>query len=1106
MTYQPLPEDEDVIKIGYPSSSFPNNSIRTSKYTPLTFLPLNLRDQFSKFANIYFLMIIILQMVRPISLTGGIPTNAPTLVVVIFISMVKDLIEDLSRKKEDDRLNSKMVQVFKNGRFESTKSESVRRGDLIRLLQNEQVPADIILLDSSNKSNGNAMIETKNLDGETNFKSKIVPEKFFQIFGREMESCNAIVMSRSIVRVEKANPSLMDFRGTIQVPNSGLIEDLGMKNLILRGSSIQATDYVIGVVIYAGSDTKIIMNSNRPHLKRSYLEEKTDKFIIFISIALVFFCMVGAALYLFWYQTNKYDIQYLELEQESLIKMFFIRFGNWFLIFANFVPISLVVTVDMVKYLQSKLVTGHPSLFSDISQTDCTVQSSNLIDELGKIDFIFSDKTGTLTRNNMIFKSVIVGATSFGNTPNPGRLMRPHVDFGDHIFEANLGNPEIQEFLRALSICHDVAEQNGIFSGASPDEVALVNFAAQYDHYYRSSGTTSGKLVIENGRQVLYEQLLSIEFNSTRKRMSVIVRKPDGRIVLYSKGADSMMLSRSLPVDASFGPQLEVYAEKGLRTLVIARKDFSEEEFQRILSSLERAKLETNPYVKEQQQNEIYEQIERNWTVIGATAVEDRLQENVPEVIADIRKAGVKLWVLTGDKVETALNVAYGCNLMDKDMKIHMITGQIPNETAKEAMRRVRHNILNSPKETHHGLVITSAQISEISSGNIGPQFIDLALMCDSVMCARVSPKQKGEIVGFVMQTLPTMRCLAIGDGANDVSMIMKAHVGVGIKGVEGGEAARVADFSIGEFQVLKRLMFVVGRDSYRKNSILTLYNFYKNILLCMPQFWYAVVYSNFSGVTFYDSYLFQLCNIFYTSLPIILYALWDVELPEFQLMSDPSLYKISTKNLYFNISSFTMWAAIAAVQSFIIAVLCGIIELAPSFDGDFLGFWGYGIFVFAMTQVIANLKVVIFSNSFYFLNIITIVLSIAFFFISFLIIDKLSFNMHYGLFYALFNTPNFYLITALILILCFFVDYLWELAQKILFFKSINIVSTYDQLSNNEQKQFVNFLRASMSMPGGEPAVMGQSAQLHQSLKDVLSAVEPRSQNIPLHSTLQQF
>lgn len=327
----------------------------------------------------------------------------------------------------------------------------------------------------------------------------------------------------------------------------------------------------------------------------------------------------------------------------------------------------------------------------------------------------------------------------------------------------------------------------------------------------------------------------------------------------------------------------------------------------------------------------LHDELEQDLEVIGATAIEDKLQDNVrrpnshlAEVIDQLKRAGIKVWVLTGDKIETAKTIGFACALLEKDMTLlEVLSGTQSELTTKlEAIKAEIKMQSVLGKENNFGLIISGdALLVIMESESMSKLLAEVALKCQSVLCCRVSPKQKQQIVKLVKTHVPYARTLAIGDGANDVNMITEAHVGLGIKGVEGQQAARSSDFAIGEFQHLRRLLFYYGRDSYRKNAVLVAYCFYKNIVLVLPQFWYGIIFENLSGVTLYDGTLYQLVNVVYTSVPIILFAIFDKDADEDILEYSSGFYFPGPKKYFFNSLVFWQWIGFGALQAWVIAV-----------------------------------------------------------------------------------------------------------------------------------------------------------------------------------------
>ena len=1096
--------------INYPDPNFKgiheygNNQVKTSKYTPLNFLPFNLFYQLTKIANIYFIILIILQMFPAISLTNGYPTILPPLLVVIFISVIKDLIEDKKRWNKDNKENNSFTKKLIDGEFKECMYKDLFLGEVIKIKSDEFIPADLILIESSDKKKNKCFIETKNLDGETNLNKKCISKNFLEGIKQteyKSEPLEFVKNSKFTLSYEAANPHLYNFEGklTYNEKSMALVND----NVILRGCILRNTEWVIGIVCYNGHHSKIMKNTVKAKEKRSLLEYKMYKYIVLVFIFLVIFCLICATFYVAWKIKNQDDHLYLELKGTSHVGDFFIRFVNWLLVFSNFVPISLVVTVETVKFLQAYFLNKSKKLI-DYRGEKATTNSSNLNEELGQIEYVFSDKTGTLTCNKMIFKKIIVGDMNyppeteefnknhFSNLDESSRMSRleesinannldrkrretealhmvnqdrlenneenmepdytnkieDHVDFDDLTFFRKVKNDEnVQTVLRLLSLCHTVQKYNGKYSASSPDELSLVKFAKRCGYEFIDINEDQQMVVKQIYKEKKYLLKNILEFTSDRKRMSVLVQDVETKVYhLFTKGADEMIFSLSKK-QMRFGDlnvlkeKVDDYAKIGLRTLVLAEKTLTEEEYQNFKDEYDKASNDIGNRAK--RVKIVQDNLEKDLEIIGATAIEDQLQAEVPETIKFMREAGINVWVLTGDKIETAINIGFSSNLLSKEMILIKIiideVGEIRKVIKKNIERVQRHR--KKKKKTKFAVVISGKVLTVLTKNpKLTKKFVKLILECESVLCCRVSPKQKRDIVDLVRKALPKARTLAIGDGANDVNMIVGANVGIGIKGVEGQQAARASDYTIGEFRFLKILLFKYGREYYRKNSNMVLYNFWKNIVLVVPQFWYAVFYDNFSGVTLYEQYLYQLVNMFYTAFPIIIYALFDKEVSSKVLLSDPSFYKGGIKNIYFNLSVFLIWFFFAIFQSMIIALMVAFADFSPQSDGQYLGFWGYGIIVFMMTQIVGNFKIVIISNAFNFWVYMFIIGGFVCFLISFLIVNVIRSNEHYGLFAVVFSSPIFWITTILIFIAICVFDMIFSMAQKILFFKYINV------------------------------------------------------------------
>jgi phospholipid-transporting ATPase len=965
-----------------------DNSISTSRYTALTFLPMNLFQQFSRPANMYFLVIGLLQMINDISISGGEPVIFVPLFFIISVSAIKDLAEDYKRKKSDTAENMKPMKRINGGRIESSKWKNARVGDIIKIQNNEYFPCDLLLVGSSDVK-GVGYVETKNLDGETNLKHKVVPKELRKVLDCEEEMIN----TRVKFIYEKPNPYLYTFTGTLVVGDKMKIPcDNG--NFLLRGMSLRNTEWIYGLVAYTGHDTKIMLNSINAKPKKSGLELKMSREIYVIFILQLFLCFGCGIWYSHWTQANMGDLSYLDYAGNwELWTQAIVRAGNWLLMFTNFVPISLIVTLEMVKVLQGITMSQDKNMREPINNIYVTVQSSALNEELGQIDHVFSDKTGTLTCNLMEFKKLCAAGKPFGINRNLDISQYPtvsNVDFQDKAFVDILDDPThrdhqtIHEYLLFLGLCHTIITQKKgdeiVYNAASPDEFALVNFARFMGYEFRGIDEFNNMVIRIKGKEVKYKLHHVLEFNSTRKRMSVILEDPQGNIKLLCKGADSIILKRMRHDNPHIKPtndHLEDFANAGLRTLLLAQRTISKEEYKEWTAGyLEASTSISQRDVKIEAAQEL---IETNLELVGATAIEDKLQDNVGDTIERMKDAGIKVWVLTGDKVETAINIAFSCNLFNNNYYKVIIDG-VDEAQVRDQIMKAQEKLSPVIK---NALIITGDALIHAMKKPLSAELMKVCDVCESVVCCRVSPKQKAEVVVLVREEKPTATTLAIGDGANDVNMIVAAHVGIGIRGVEGQQAARASDYAIGEFKVLQNLLFVHGRECYRRNSHLILYNFYKNIVLVAPQFWFGFE-SVFSGQTVYQPLIYQFFNMAFAAFPIIIYSVTDREYSDETLLKHSHFYIEGRNNVHFNTKKYWTWFFFGFMEGLILLVLVDY-GMGIGALGDGIGytssFWIDGNIVLQVVVFATNLKILVFSSQYSIGLVVSILASIASFF-----------------------------------------------------------------------------------------------------------------------------
>uniref|UniRef100_A0A8C6KCD1 Phospholipid-transporting ATPase n=1 Tax=Nothobranchius furzeri TaxID=105023 RepID=A0A8C6KCD1_NOTFU len=913
-----LADQEDARKIclNQPQfTKFCSNRVSTAKYNALTFLPRFLYSQFRRAANAFFLFIALLQQIPDVSPTGRWTTLVPLLFILV-VAAVKEIIEDLKRHNADNVVNKKECQVLRNGAWEIVHWEKVAVGEVVRAANGDHLPADLVIL-SSSEPQGMCYIETSNLDGETNLKIR----QGLQVTSDIKEIDNLMHLSGRM-ECESPNRHLYEFVGNIRLDGHSTVP-LGPDQILLRGAQLRNTQWVHGVVVYTGHDTKLMQNSTRPPLKLSNVERITNFQILVLFgclLAISLVCSIGQTI---WKYQFGNDAWYMDLNYGGAAN-FGLNFLTFIILFNNLIPISLLVTLEVIKFIQAFFINWDTDMVYEPTSTPAMARTSNLNEELGQVKYIFSDKTGTLTCNVMQFKKCTIAGVAYGHVPEAEEGSFAEDDWlSTHSDEAGFNDPSllenlqshhptaavIQEFMTMMAICHTAVPERTdgkiTYQAASPDEGALVRAARNLGFVF--SGRTPDSVIVEILRtEERYELLHVLEFTSVRKRMSVIMRTPSGKIRLYCKGADTVIYERL--ADSSRYKEitlkhLEQFATEGLRTLCFAVADISESSYQHWQEIYLRAS--TSLQNRALKLEESYELIEKNLQLLGATAIEDKLQDKVPETIETLMKADIKIWILTGDKQETAINIGHSCKLLTKNMGMLVI-----NEDSLDATREtLSHHcgMLGDAvyKENDFALIIDGKSLKYALTFGVRQYFLDLALSCKAVICCRVSPLQKSEVVEMVKKQVKVIT-LAIGDGANDVGMIQTAHVGVGISGNEGLQAANSSDYSIAQFKYLKNLLLVHGAWNYNRVAKCILYCFYKNIVLYIIEIWFAFV-NGFSGQILFERWCIGLYNVIFTALPPLTLGIFERSCRKENMLKYPELYKTSQNAMGFNTKVF--WA-----------------------------------------------------------------------------------------------------------------------------------------------------------------------------------------------------
>ncbi|KAM8872326.1 phospholipid-transporting ATPase IC [Synchiropus picturatus] len=960
--YHQLPEFQKKVFLCIKKSRYSGNAIKTYKYNVITFLPLNLYEQFKRAANLYFLALLILQLIPDISTLPWYTTLIP-LVVVLGVTAIKDLVDDLARHRMDKEINNRRCDVLLDGRFQESRWRNIQVGDVVRIRKNDFIPADLLLLSTTNP-NSLCYVETAELDGETNLKFKMGLRVTDELLQEERQ----LAQFDALIECEEPNNRLDKFTGTMKWNRESYPLDLD--NMLLRGCKVRNTDIVHGLVIFAGADTKIMRNGGKTRFKRTKIDELMN-YMVYTIFALLILVAAGLAIgHTFWYDEIGSNAWYLfDGKDHDSSYRGFLSFWGYIIVLNTMVPISLYVSVEVIRLGQSKFINWDLQMYFPQKDTPAKARTTTLNEQLGQIEYIFSDKTGTLTQNVMQFKKCTIAARKYGDPTTAegvnldrgrpvdwswNKFADKKFQFMDHSLVAAVRSKkdkEAMEFFKLLSLCHTVMveQKDGelVYQAASPDEGALVTAARNFGFVFLSR-TQDTITIREMDQEATYEMLALLDFNSDRKRMSIILKFPDGRIRLYCKGADTVIYERLSPnskYKESTQSSLDDFANETLRTLCLCYKDISTNEYEAWSRKHKEAQVVLAD--RDAALDRVYEQIENNLMLIGATAIEDKLQDGVPETIAKLAKADIKIWVLTGDKKETAENIGFSCSLLTDDMNIHY--GEDVNEKlrVRQARRRVdpetysrNRKKMVDPFFTEPGknaLIITGGWLNEIlyekkkkrrrlrlrRLGRRPPpatpedgqpmndwekelrqiDFVDMACECEAVICCRVTPKQKANVVSLVKKYKKAVT-LSIGDGANDVNMIKTADIGVGISGQEGMQAVMSSDYAFAQFRYLQRLLLVHGRWSYIRMCKFLRFFFFKNFAFTLVHFWYSF-FSGYSSQVAYEDWFITLYNLCYSSLPVLLVGLLDQDVNDKLSLKFPKLYLPGQQGLLFNYKNF---------------------------------------------------------------------------------------------------------------------------------------------------------------------------------------------------------
>lgn len=1006
------------------------NRIRTARFTPMTWIPKSLFDQFQRIANVYFLCIVVM-VSFPWSPKDWKSKVFPFCFVLLWTAL-KDLHEDSRRQRDDATENTQKVLRFsqKEGcddEFIETPWEDVKVGDVLCIQRDKAFPADLVLLYA--EGGHEAFISTISLDGETNLKERRAPNsKFMSELAGEILMANGssgssqnltphmsektIMKVRDLslkmvhymqkvkfmMKIGKPEVAVQDVKGYMSINGSGA-HPISFHNFLPRGCVLRNTGWVLALAIFVGDDTKTRLNTARSKTKVSNMQKYLN-----ICVWGLLQCLFGLCMYSATMSALQEDTFSLCCEETSWV----IRFFIFTVTFYHVVPMSLYVCFEMLKLVLAYQVNTDVQMLDKETSEFAVARTVDLIEEMGQINFVFSDKTGTLTRNQMVFARACISGQDVGdfratkgeepNGEEPNGIRHCRLGLADPIHSDDLFWKDVLWFFTCLATCHSVQiaesrlappptspedkkngleaptskiskseSQQGQYFGMSPDEVALVEaardvgvvFAQRSRRGGRSSSTASQVSVsYPDGSVKEWTVMHELEFTSDRKRMSVIMRF-GGIVFIVTKGADSVMEGLiAEPFSHEYKEYLKQYSQYGLRTLVVGARRISRSEYSKWSKAYKEAQNLTTA-AKDARVAEVQEELERGLKMVGITAVEDCLQEGVPQAIATIKEAGIRLWVLTGDKTETAVDIANSCKLFDNDTMLAYVTEAANEEAALEMLKDAKRKL---DLVDNAGLVLDGKTIQFCLLSEVCKQLIyELGIRCRSCVCSRLTPLQKRNLVDIIRQKDPLTLTLAIGDGANDVPMIEGAHLGIAVRGREGTQAVQVSDVAISQFRFLVPLFLCHGRRAYRRIALFLCYYLYKNVVLLMGDVVWMHM-DRYRGRIAFPEYLSINYNVFFTSWHILFVLGFDTDVPDAIANSNPALYHVGPRRMLFNRLVFTRWILFAIYHgcaAWIVAAYW-IIDGAEYNNQEPGVFWQGSITAFSIVIFVVMIKLLI--------------------------------------------------------------------------------------------------------------------------------------------------
>ncbi|KAI4562801.1 hypothetical protein MJT46_011763 [Ovis ammon polii x Ovis aries] len=898
--------------LGHPEKRdqrYPRNVINNQKYNFFTFLPGVLFNQFKYFFNLYFLLLACSQFVPEMRL-GALYTYWVPLGFVLAVTIIREAVEEIRCYTRDKEVNA---QVY---------SRLTARDGHPRLGEGQRRVRDDVAV--TGESCG------VSLDVSCDTFAWTVKVKSSSI---QVGDLIIVEKIRSYVYAEEPNIDIHNFVGTFTREDSDppISESLSIENALWAGT-VTASGTVVGVVLYTGRELRSVMNTANPRSKIGLFDLEVNCLTKILFGALVVVSLVMVALQHF---AGRWYLQIL----------------RFLLLFSNIIPISLRVNLDMGKIVYSWVIRRDSKIPGTV------VRSSTIPEQLGRISYLLTDKTGTLTQNEMVFKRLHLGTVAYG--------LDSMDEVQSHIFSVYTQQPQdppaqkgsapttkvrrtmssrVHEAVKAIALCHNVTpvyESNGVtdqaeaekqyedscrvYQASSPDEVALVQWTESVGLTLVGRDQSSMQLRTP-GDQILNFTILQLfPFTYESKRMGIIVRdESTGEITFYMKGADVVMAG-IVQYNDWLEEECGNMAREGLRVLVVAKKSLAEEQYQDFEARYVQAKLSVHD--RSLKVATVIESLEMEMELLCLTGVEDQLQADVRPTLETLRNAGIKV-----------------------------------------TNRGEAHLELNAFRRKHDCALVISGDSLEVCLKYYEYEFMELACQCPAVVCCRCAPTQKAQIVRLLQERTGRLTCAKLipqaagetewpeqnrnlacdgrpqwaslesdrekrrpvsrlsvladlpvwsvrpaGDGGNDVSMIQESDCGVGVEGKEGKQASLAADFSITQFRHLGRLLMVHGRNSYKRSAALSQFVIHRSLCISAMQAVFSSVFY-FASVPLYQGFLIIGYSTIYTMFPVFSLVL-DKDVKSEVAMLYPELYKDLLKGRPLSYKTFLIWVLISIYQ-----------------------------------------------------------------------------------------------------------------------------------------------------------------------------------------------